>query len=473
VTITHVPISPLPPERFRDLLGEGYDEVEAAVDRAAELLGGRAVWHLNSTARGGGVAELLQSLLAYARGAGVDARWSVIDGDADFFAITKRIHNHLHGWPGDGRVLGQAEQAHYEATLEANARELARTVRAGDIVFCHDPQTAGLVSPLIRIGATVVWRCHVGIDLPNGLARGAWHFLRPYVEPADAYVFSRREFVWAGLDPGRVWIVPPSIDAFSPKNQDLAPEAVTAILGVIGLSPPDDAVPAYRRVDGSPGRVDRLATIDQDALLPSDASAVVQVSRWDTLKDPIGVLRGFVEHCPESAHLVLAGPAVEAVSDDPEGAAVLADVRQHWSALPAPTRERVHLVCLPMDDISENAAMVNAIQRRAQVIVQKSLAEGFGLTVAEAMWKSRPVIASRRGALQDMISDGETGILLDDPQDLATFGNACTELLGDPDRAATIGAAARRRVTEQFLGTRHLVQYLRLLEGMPALGAGR
>jgi trehalose synthase len=471
LTITHVPISPLPPERFRELLGERYEEVEAAVDRAGEVLGGRAVWHLNSTARGGGVAELLQSLLAYARGAGVDARWSVIDGDADFFAITKRIHNRLHGWAGDGGDIGPAERAHYEETLEANARELAETVRAGDLVFCHDPQTAGLVSPMMKVGAIVLWRCHVGIDLPNEMARGAWHFLRPYVESADAYVFSRREFVWAGLDLERVWIVPPSIDAFSPKNQDLTPDAVVAILGVIGLSPPDDAAPAYRRVDGSPGRVDRRAMIDQDALLPGDANAVVQVSRWDTLKDPIGVLRGFVDHCPDAAHLVLAGPAVEAVSDDPEGAAVLAEVRRRWTALRAPARERVHLACLPMDDISENAAMVNAIQRRAQVVVQKSLAEGFGLTVAEAMWKARPVIASRRGALQELITDGQTGVLLDDPEDLEAFGRACTELLGDPDRATRIGTAARQRITEQFLGSRHLVQYLRLIEGMPSIRA--
>jgi trehalose synthase len=415
------------------------------------------------------VAELLQSLLAYARGAGVDARWSVINGDADFFAITKRIHNRLHGWPGDGGELGDAERAHYEETLEANARELAPTVRAGDLVFCHDPQTAGLVSPMLGVGATVLWRCHVGMDLPNDIARGAWDFLRPYVQPADAYVFSRREFVWAGLDPEHVWIVPPSIDAFSPKNQDLTPEAVTAILGVIGLSSPDDATPAYRRVDGSPGRVDRRAVIDQQAPLPGDVNAVVQVSRWDALKDPIGVLRGFVGHGPDSAHLVLAGPAVEAVSDDPEGAAVLTEVRKRWAALPAPARERVHLACLPMDDISENAAMVNAIQRRAQVVVQKSLAEGFGLTVAEAMWKARPVIASRRGAIQDMITDGQTGVLLDDPEDLEAFGRACTELLGDPDRAARIGAAARQRITERFLGSRHLVQYLRLIEGMPSI----
>ena len=469
MTVTEVQLAPLPPERFRDLLGPGYAEVESAVVVAGELLADKTVWHINSTAQGGGVAELLQSLLAYARGAGVDARWAVIDGDAQFFAITKRIHNHLHGWPGDGGELGEAERAHYERSLESSAADLAQSVRAGDIVWCHDPQTAGLVEPLVRVGATVVWRCHVGVDTPNDLARGAWDYLRPYVTPAAACIFSRAQFVWEGLDRDRIWIVPPSIDAFSPKNQDLSPAAVAAILAVAGLGPADGAEPTFTRVDGTVARVTRQAELDQDAPLPSEAAAVVQVSRWDSLKDPIGVLRGFVDHCADSAHLVLAGPAVDAVSDDPEGAAVLADVRELWAGLPAPTRGRVHLACLPMDDIEENAAIVNAIQRRADVVVQKSLAEGFGLTVAEAMWKGRPVIASRRGAIQEMISDDETGVLLEDPEDLEAFGRACTALLGDPARAARIGEAGRQRIAERFLGSRHLVQYLRLLEGMPAL----
>jgi trehalose synthase len=393
----------------------------------------------------------------------------VIDGDPEFFAITKRIHNRLHGWPGDGGELGPAERDHYERTLEGNAVELARIVRPGDIVFCHDPQTAGLVTPLRKLGVTVVWRCHVGIDLPNEVARGAWRFLRPYVEPADSYVFSRREFVWEGLDRERVWIVPPSIDAFSPKNQELEPAAVKAILGVAGISRPDGTAPSYTRVDGSPGRVDRQAQVDQDAELPDDAATIVQVSRWDRLKDPVGVLRGFADHCPDWAHLVLAGPAADAVSDDPEGAAVLAESREAWARLPPPARRRAHLACLPMDDVEENAAIVNALQRRAQVVAQKSLAEGFGLTVAEAMWKARPVVASRRGALQEMIADGENGVLLDDPEDLEEFGRVCTRLLDDPERAARIGAAAKERITEQFLGTRPLVPSLRLLSGMPAL----
>jgi trehalose synthase len=464
--LIHLPVTTLSYERFRPLMGEAYAEIEAASARATQLFAGRVVWHVNSTARGGGVAELLQSLLGYARGAGVDTRWVVVDAPAPFFEVTKRIHNRLHGFPGDGGGLGAAECEIYEETLRASARELARTVRPRDVVFCHDPQTAGLVQPVLQTGATVVWRCHVGIDLPNETAREAWAFLRDYVKPAHAYVFSRRAHAWDGLPEDRIWIVPPSIDAFSPKNQELAPEAVEAIMARAGLGPSGDGAAAtFERADGSPGRVDRAAEVDQEAPIPAGAPLLAQVSRWDRLKDPSGVLRGFAEHCQSpDAHLLLAGPSVAAVSDDPEGADVLEQVRALRGGLESQLRARVHLACLPMDDVQENAAIVNAIQRRAQVVVQKSIAEGFGLTVAEAMWKARPVVASRAGGIQDQIVDGVTGVLLEDPLDLESFGRACDALLGDRERADEIGAAARAWVIERFLGSRHLIQYLRLLD---------
>ena len=466
--LIHVPVPTLRYQRFRAVIGDDYAEVEAAIERAAELFAGRVVWHVNSTARGGGVAELLQSLLGYARGAGVDARWVVVDAPPPFFEVTKRIHNRLHGSVGDGGELGDAEREIYERTLQASAGELSRTVSPRDVVFCHDPQTAGLVRPLLETGATVVWRCHVGIDLPNEIARETWAFLRGYVKPAHAYVFSRREYAWAGLPEDRIWVVPPSIDAFSPKNQELSPDTIEAILARAGLESSRDGIaPTFERSDGSPGRVDRAAELDQDARIPAAAPLVAQVSRWDRLKDPVGVVRGFVEHCRNrESHLLIAGPSVAAVSDDPEGADVLAEVRALRTALAPAMRARVHLACLPMDDVEENAAIVNAIQRRAQVVVQKSLAEGFGLTVAEAMWKARPVVASRAGGIQDQIIDGVTGVLLDDPLDLTGFGRACDDLLADPERAAAIGAAAREWVIERFLGSRHLVQYLRLLDGL-------
>ena len=465
--LTPVPVPRASPERFRALLGDAYSQVEDAIGAAGRLLDGRVIWHVNSTARGGGVAEMLQSLLAYARGADVDVRWLTIGGNEEFFRVTKRVHNHLHGAPGDGGQLGKAEREIYEGALMESADELTRLARAGDIVYLHDPQTAGLAPHVKSREVSVVWRCHVGLDRPNELARNAWSFLLPYVEEADAYVFSRKAFGWEGLEEEKVWLVAPSIDAFSPKNQDLDAKAVRAIVARTGLAENDGNAPTFTRQDGSQARVDRAAELDQDGPVPRDSPLIVQVSRWDRLKDPIGVLRCFAQHCHHpKAHLLLAGPSVSEVADDPEGADVLADVRGEWKRLPTDVRARVHLACLPMDDIEENAAMVNAIQRRADVVLQKSLAEGFGLTVAEAMWKSRPVVASRIGGIQDQIVDGESGLLLEDPADLAAAAEAIDSLLDDPDRAAAIGTAARERVRESFLGTRHLIQYMQLIGEM-------
>jgi trehalose synthase len=287
------------------------------------------------------------------------------------------------------------------------------------------------------------------------------------VAEADAYVFSRRAFAWDQLEEERLWLVAPSIDAFSAKNQDLDSGEVEAILAASGLAEDGGSPPVFHRHDGTLARVDRRAEIDQTGPVPWDSPLIAQVSRWDRLKDPSGLLGCFAEHCSHpDAHLLLAGPSVAEVVDDPEGAEVLAQVREEREALPAAVRDRVHLACLPMEDVEENAVMVNAMQRRADVVVQKSLAEGFGLTVAEAMWKSRPVIASRSGGIQDQIVDGESGLLIDDPTDLAAVGGAIDSLLGDPARAEAMGIAARERIRDSFLGTRHLMQYMELIGKM-------
>ena len=255
VGLSEVRLDTLPPERFRELIGDRFDALEPVIARARSQLEGRVVWHFNSTARGGGVAEMLRSYLAYVRGAGVDVRWMVAGGDARFFEVTKRLHNNLHGDPGDGGALGEAERRVYRSTLADATGELAHLVRRGDIVFLHDPQTAGMVRPVHELGASVVWRCHVGVDRPNDLVRGAWDFLRPELDGADALVFSRQRFVWEGLEGQRIWIMPPTIDAFSPKNQEMDAETVASVLGTIGLGPdgslPPPIVPAQRRRPGA------------------------------------------------------------------------------------------------------------------------------------------------------------------------------------------------------------------------------
>ena len=279
--------------------------------------------------------------------------------------------------------------------------------------------------------------------------------------------------MWEGLDDDKVAVIAPSIDAFNAKNQELEPAQVHAILAAAGIvdGGGDGAAPAFNRGDGSEARVASRAQIYEDVRLTPEDPVVLQVSRWDHLKDPEGVIRGFAEHAAAhetGAHLIYAGPAVEAVSDDPEGAEVLAEAIAVRESLSDEARRNVHLVCLPMDDAEENAVIVNALQRNASVVVQKSIAEGFGLTVAEAMWKGRPIVATKVGGIQDQVVDGESGVLLADARDLDAYGAAVRGLLEDPERAQRMGEAAKQRVRNEFLGARSLIDYLGLISRLLA-----
>ena len=391
----------VPPERIERLLsGDWWPG--AALD-------GTTVINVNSTASGGGVAEMLHVLLPYARGAGVDVRWLVIEGDVRFFAITKRLHNHLYGVEGDGGPLGEDEHRHYEAVLRDNAAQLASAVRPGDIVVLHDPQPAGLAAAMRQRGARVVWRCHVGTDttnertaaglgLPPPLPRAA-RGRRVRVQPPwlRPLVDARRE------DP-RHPALDRSVLAEEPGTVD---RHVHAILGVVGLVGGDGRRP-LPATDGTRRRIEHGADILRTGPPPAPdvPIVVVQISRWDRLKDMVGVLHGFADYVvgDGDAQLVLAGPVVTAVADDPEGVEVLHECGDAWRRLPHHARRRVALVCLPMGDPEENAIIVNALQRHAAVVTQKSLAEGFGLTVSEAMYKRRPVIASAVGGIPNRSS---------------------------------------------------------------------
>jgi trehalose synthase len=317
-----------------------------------------------------------------------------------------------------------------------------------------------------------VWRCHIGADAPGAYSEQGWDFLRRYVEQADACVFSRASFAPPWLDPARVYVIPPSIDPFSTKNAPLAGEDARRLLAYVGVlerSGGDQSPPAFPRADGSTARVNRFVDVIQTGPAPSaDVPLVVQLSRWDRLKDMAGVVRGFAEHVVpyHGAHLVVAGPAVTRVADDPEGAEVLAECIGVWRSLPHAARSRIHLVCVPFVDSEEAAVIASALQRHAAVVVQKSLAEGFGLTVTEAMWKARPVIASAVGGIRDQIDDGVDGLLLDDPADLESFGLAVRRLLDEPALAEQLGERAQARVRERFLPDRHLTQYAQLLDAV-------
>ena len=437
--LREVDVGEAPLDQFRLLVeDEVWSELVDTTSRLRDSMQGHVVWNVNSTARGGGVAELLSGVIPYSRGSGVDERWVVIDGPPEFFEITKKLHNFLHGVQPEGASLNDGDRRRYDEVSRANAAALLDQVRAGDVAILHDPQTAGMIPTLQEQGVRVVWRAHIGIDEPNDVAREAWSFLERYVSRAGAIVFSRQAYVWDHLGRSRVKIIPPCIDPFAPKNRELDEEEMVAIL-------------------------DRAELPDRDGY-------VMQVSRWDMLKDPVGVLDMFAEHvAPRTkATLVLAGPAATSVTDDPEQPQVLRDVQARCEALDGSVRDRIVVAQLPMEDADENALMVNALQRRAEVIVQKSIAEGFGLTVAEAMWKGKPVVAGRVGGMEDQVENGKTGVLIDDPRDLSAFGDAVVDLLSDGKKARALGHDAKRRVVKMFITPCHLIAQGRLIADLVA-----
>ncbi|MFH1725993.1 MAG: glycosyltransferase [Elusimicrobiota bacterium] len=469
--IQEVHISPLPLMRFKDVLDhEAWDELIGAFRDTGKVFGRRTIWNINSTGTGGGVVEILQAILPYLRGAGVDARWLVITAKKPFFHVTKRLHNMMQGEPGDGGELGPEERGTYDDTMDFNARMLAAVVQPGDLVVLHDPQTAGLAAFMKKRGAKVIWRCHIGTDKPNEFSRRGWEFLLPYVTSADAYIFSCLDFVPAGIDRSRVDVVMPSIDVFSSKNQHLDPAVVRGILhhtGLVSGKLPKGSFPIFRRLDDTPSRVDRQADIVREGPPPDfEEPLIVQVSRWDRLKDPKGVLAGFAEHAAGrcDAHLLLAAPDASSILDDPEAAQALGETLRLLKRLPVKVRKRVHLASLPMADLEENAAIVNAIQRHGTVLVQKSLKEGFGLTIAEAMWKARPVVATAVGGVKRQVQNWVDGILLDDPTDLDAFGGALVRLLEDEGLAERLGRKAKQRAQRSFLNDRHMVHYMGVLK---------
>lgn len=475
--INEVRVSKMPLERYRGVVPDALiaESLEVS-EQLRRRFHGRVVWNVNSTAAGGGVAEMLHQLVGYGRGAGLDSRWMVISGDEEFFRITKRVHNALHGSDGDGSSLGEAERRHFERISADNFNPLRNRVGPRDVFILHDPQTAGLVPLLSERGHAVVWRCHIGTDDINENSRLGWRFLEPYITRARAGVFSRADYVPEYFPVHCVRIIPPNIDPFSPKNQDLSQPTVTAILAHCGflsdagarVDTPEDR--GFTRSDGSEGRVDRSVSFVRDGAAPDIATPLVtQVSRWDRLKDPVGVMTGFERFVADGrndngCHLVLAGPDCTSVSDDPEGREVFDTVLAAWRRIDDRARARVHLASIPMEDMEENAAIVNALQRHSSVVVQKSLQEGFGLTVTEAMWKGRPVLASAVGGIRDQIVNRESGVLLSDPSSSAEFSAELAWLFEDDDRSARIGEAAREQVRQNFLGLESLIRWGDLLD---------
>lgn len=446
-------------ERVRDLIAVGL--------QTAKELDGRRIVSINSTATGGGVAEMLPVLLAYVSGIGINGRWLVLEGDPAFFEVTKRIHHRIHGERGDGGPLGPREREIMEQTFLRNEPSASALLESTDSVLLHDPQPVPMAKWLTVLDMPVVWRCHIGVDEDNEYTDQAWSFLRPMLEPfVDEYVFTRREYAPAWVPNDRLHIIRPSLDPFAQKNREIDPAQCIAILQEVGILDGSASVPLdFTRNDDTTGTVSGTAIITSQGSRPSpETPLVVQVSRWDPLKDMAGVLHAFAnEPGCASAHLVLAGPDVSSVTDDPEGQVVLNDVVNQWHSLEPEVRERVSIVCLPMSDPEANAIMVNALQRHAAVVVQKSLKEGFGLTVTEAMLKGRPVVAAAVGGIVDQIRNGVDGILIDS-RDLTECGQAIASLLADPVAAAGMGTQARQAAIAEFMPDNSLLSWAQTMD---------
>ncbi|MGH7355754.1 MAG: glycosyltransferase [Candidatus Rokuibacteriota bacterium] len=389
-------------ERYREYAPDGALDL---LFRTAAQVRGRRLVHVNSTRVGGGVAEILHRMVPLMRELEVDAQWAVLDGDADFFATTKAFHNALQG---EEAPLTEAMLAHYLKVNRANARRLRLD---GDFVLVHDPQPAPLIESRPATGAWV-WRCHIDLSAP---AERAWGFLRSYVNRYDRVVVSLEAYARHVTVPHAV--VPPSIDPLAEKNRPMGSDEIGRVLDAVGV--------------------------------PADKPLLVQVSRFDRFKDPLGVIAAYrLVKRRHDVRLVLAGGGA---TDDPEGGRVLAEVREAAGLDPD-----IRVLDLPPDA----HRTINALQRAATIVLQKSTREGFGLTVAEAMWKGRPVIGGRVGGITLQVLEGVTGYTVVSPEEAAA--RAC-HLLAHPEEARAMGERGREHVRQHFLITRHLFDYLALM----------
>lgn len=371
----------------------------------ADRLKGRRMVHVNSTSVGGGVAEILTRMVPLWNELGLEARWEVIKGGEEFYAVTKKIHNALHG---DASPISVEDLNKF---LDAQSQNLVQMALDDDIVFIHDPQPLGLVEKRKLLNNKWVWRCHVDVSNPN---IEVWTFLKQFVERYDVSIFSAPVFSQA-LSIPQV-LVSPSIDPLSEKNREMSREEIEAIV---------------RRLN-----------------IPLDKPLITQVSRFDRLKDPVGVIQAFrkIKDFVDARLLLVGGSA----ADDPEGAQVYLEVKEA-----AADDEDILILLLPPTSHLE----INAIQRASSVILQKSIKEGFGLTITEALWKAKPVIASAVGGVPLQITHKYSGILTHSIEGTAYW---IRQLLQNPAAAQKLGENGREHVRQNFLLTRHLRDYILL-----------
>ena len=368
----------------------------------AQKLKGRVIQNINSTPVGGGVAEILNRMVPLLKELGIDARWDVIKGGMQFFEVTKKFHNALHGRQED------LEQHDFDIFMETSEKNIQDVDTYGDIVFVHDPQPIALINK--KTNNKWLWRCHIDVSNPDDKV---WKFLMEFIVKYDSAVFSAPSF--SPQLSIRQFLIAPSIDPLSDKNKELPQETIDCVLKKYGIQ--------------------------------KDKPIVTQISRFDRLKDPVGVIEAYSQVKKYiNCQLILAGGTA---ADDPEGIAVLDEVKEK-----AKQDKDIHILLLPQNDIE-----VNALQRASTVILQKSLKEGFGLTVSEALWKGKPVVASHVGGIPLQIKHKYSGLLCHSVEGAAF---AIKQLLNSPEYAKKLGENGREHIKNNFLLTRHLKEYMLL-----------
>jgi trehalose synthase len=371
----------------------------------ASKLAGKVIQNINSTFSGGGVAEILNRMVPLLNQLGVDARWNIIKGNDEFFQVTKKFHNALQGRP---QTITDSD---FDTFMETTRQNFEVCELYGDVIFIHDPQPAGLIARKKEIGKKWLWRCHIDISNPD---QRVWDFLQPLVAQYDAAVFSAPAF--SRELPIRQFLIAPSIDPLSDKNRELPQETIDAVLAKYGIL--------------------------------RDKPIITQISRFDYLKDPVGVIEAFKQVRKSiDCRLVYAGGTA---TDDPESDKVLAEVREKVGNNPD-----IHILLVPPGSDIE----INALQRASTIVVQKSISEGFGLTVSEALWKAKPVVASAVGGITLQVKNKFTGLV---SHGIPGTAYALKQLLSNPDYARWLGENGREHVRRNFLITRHLKDYLLL-----------
>lgn len=467
---------------------KAYGSLYALVDKFlietaqfGEKLEGRTIWMVNSTAIGGGVAEMLPSQMRIIRTLGIKIEWLVIEtSDAAFFNLTKRIHNAIHG-SGTGEFT-EEDRAVFEKVNTNNAPKAIEMINDGDIVVIHDPQPMPLCR-MIREKRKVktVWRCHIGLEQQNETTRGVWNFLSEYFEDYDHFVFSLPSYVPEALKE-KTSIIPPAIDPLSHKNRTLWMSKCLGILqqsGIIRETPPI-LYPNYkhqvRRVmpDGSFNAVNHHSDLDI-IFHPT----VLQISRWDRLKGFKELMEAFILMKKENekkkdkssldyrriknTRLALGGPDPAFVSDDPEGMEVLNELITQYKEISPELQEAIALLLLPLDNPKENALIVNALQRSATIVVQNSIQEGFGLTATEAMWKQRPVLVSGAAGLRAQVQHNINGLINPEPTNIGLLAKAIEDMLSNTKERDKWGFNGQVRVINKFTLFSQIKSWLTLL----------